>query len=287
MFFLFLSMNYALSIAIALSLVFSHASAQHTSQGKLFIIGGGSRSNDLIKKLVETADLKSKDYVVVLPMASELPVESFQGIAKQIGELIPNKITSFNFSKATVGNKRWVDSLRNARLIYIAGGSQDRFMEVVKNTPVYEAIHAAYKNGSTVAGTSAGAAVMSKVMITGQQLAGDTTYKETFDKLWDKNIEFKDGLGLFDSVIIDQHFLKRSRHNRLISALAAHPDYTCIGIDESTAIIVRGKNIEVSGESQVMTISEPQSLKVNSRGLILMQDLRFGLYADGEKFLIR
>jgi len=287
MFLLFLSMKYALSIAFALSLVFSSASAQQTPKGKLFIIGGGSRSNDLIKKLVETADLKSKDYVVVLPMASELPVESFQGIASQINQVVPNKVTSFNFSKATISNKKWVDSLRNARLIYIAGGSQDRFMDVVRNTLVYEAIHSAYRTGSTIAGTSAGAAVMSKVMITGQQLAGDTTYKETFDKLWVKNIEFKEGLGLVDSVIIDQHFLKRSRHNRLISALAAHPDYTCIGIDESTAIIVRGKEIEVTGESQVMMMSDPKDLKINPKGLIQMQGMRFGLYADGEKFLIR
>lgn len=284
MFFLFLSMKYALSLALAFSLIFSSASAQQTLKGKLFIIGGGSRSNDLIKKLVETADLKGKDYVVVLPMASELPKESFEGIAKQISQVVPNKITSFNFSKATTASKKWVDSLRNAKLIYIVGGSQDRFMDVVRNTPVYEAIHSAYKSGSTVAGTSAGAAVMSKVMITGQQLAGDTTYKETFDKLWDKNIEFKEGLGLVDKVIIDQHFLKRSRHNRLISALAAHPAYTCIGIDESTAIIVRGKNIEVTGESQVMTMSEPKNLKVSPKGLIQLEDLRFGLYTDGQRF---
>ena len=287
MFLLLLSMKYALSLALSLSLIFSSAFAQQTPKGKLFIIGGGSRSKELIKKLVETAELKNKDYIVVLPMASELPVESFQGIAKQIAEAIPNKITSFNFSKATVTNKKWVDSLRNARLIYIAGGSQDRFMDIVRNTPVYDAIHAAYRSGSTVAGTSAGAAVMSKAMITGQQLAGDTTYKETFDKLWDKNIEFKEGLGLIDSVIIDQHFLKRSRHNRLISALAAHPDYMCIGIDESTAIIVRGKNLEVTGESQVMTISEPRGLKINPKGLIEMGDLHFGLYTDGRKFTIR
>lgn len=279
-------MKYALSLVLSFSLLFTSVSAQPIPQGKLFIIGGGSRSNDLIKKLVETADLKSRDYVVVLPMASELPKESFEGIAKQIAHVVPNKITSFNFSRATTGNKKWVDSLRNAKLIYIAGGSQDRFMDVVRNTPVYDAIHRAYKKGSTIAGTSAGAAVMSKVMITGQQLAGDTTYKETFDKLWDKNIEFKEGLGLVDSVIIDQHFLKRSRHNRLISALAARPDFTCIGIDESTAIVVSGKNIEVTGESQVLRISEPEGLKTNDRGLIQMQDLRFGLYADGDSFLL-
>lgn len=252
--------------------------------GKLFIIGGGSRSDELMAKLVETADLKNKDYVVVLPMASEVPQESSEGVSKQLAKLVSNKIRAFNFSRSLTGNKKWLDSVRNARLIYIPGGDQDRFMDVVRNTPLYEAIHAAYQKGSTIAGTSAGAAVMSKVMITGQQLAGDTSYKETFDKLWDKNIEFKEGLGLLDSVIIDQHFLKRSRHNRLISALAAKPHYTCIGIDESTAIIVRGKNIEVTGESQVISISDPEGLRVNAKGLIQMRDLRFGLYTGGEQF---
>lgn len=276
-------MRYPYFLALSLLLFFSSAVAQ-SPKGKLFIIGGGSRSGELIAKLVETADLGSKDYIVVLPMASSVPVESFQGIAKQLAEVVPNKITSFNFSKGTTGDRKWVDSLRKARLIYIAGGDQDRFMDVVRNTPVYEAIHAAYKNGSTVAGTSAGAAVMSKAMITGQQLAGDTTYKETFDKLWDKNIEFKEGLGLLDSVIIDQHFLKRSRHNRLISALAAYPAFVCIGIDEGTAIIVRGKNIEVAGESQVIRMSEPRNLRVNGRGLLQFDDLHFGLYADGDSF---
>lgn len=276
-------MRYPYFLTLSLLLFFSLAVAQ-SPKGKLFIIGGGSRSGELIAKLVETADLESKDYIVVLPMASSVPVESFQGIAKQLAEVVPNKITSFNFSKGTTGDRKWVDSLRKARLIYIAGGDQDRFMDVVRNTPVYEAIHAAYKNGSTVAGTSAGAAVMSKAMITGQQLAGDTTYKETFDKLWDKNIEFKEGLGLLDSVIIDQHFLKRSRHNRLISALAAYPAFTCIGIDESTAIVVRGKNIEVTGESQVIRMSQPRNLRISSRGLLQLDDLHFGLYADGDSF---
>lgn len=276
-------MRYPYFLALSLLLFFSPAVAQ-SPKGKLFIIGGGCRSGELIAKLVETADLESKDYIVVLPMASSVPVESFQGIAKQLAEVVPNKITSFNFSKGTTGDRKWVDSLRKARLIYIAGGDQDRFMDVVRNTPVYEAIHAAYNNGSTVAGTSAGAAVMSKAMITGQQLAGDTTYKETFDKLWDKNIEFKEGLGLLDSVIIDQHFLKRSRHNRLISALAAYPAFTCIGIDESTAIVVRGKNIEVTGESQVIRMSQPRNLRISSRGLLQFDDLHFGLYADGDSF---
>src|SRR4051794_25051208 len=110
-------------------------------------------------------------------------------------------------------------------------------MRVVINTPVYKAIHAAYQNGATIAGTSAGAAVMSRYMITGKELVGDTTSNATFKKLRNKNIEFEEGLGLLQFDIIDQHFIVRSRYNRLLSALARFPAFTCIGIDEATAII--------------------------------------------------
>jgi cyanophycinase len=135
-----------------------------------------------------------------------------------------------------------------------------------------------------VAGTSAGAAVMSKYMITGEQLLGDTAYKATFDQLRFGNVEFQEGLGLLDSVIIDQHFVKRSRYNRLISALAAHPGFDCIGIDEGTAIIVKQKKIRVAGESQVLRIANPLKLKVTKSQHLKMEGLQFSLYTEGDTF---
>ncbi|WP_181305800.1 cyanophycinase [Rufibacter sp. XAAS-G3-1] len=268
-----------------LLLTSSAAWAQPSSpKGNLFIIGGGTRSPALIKEMVETAGLQKKDYIVVLPMASAEPVESYAAIQKQLQAVTKNKITCFNFTPATVLNKKWLDSLRQAKLIFITGGSQDRFMQVVHNSPVYTAIHAAYAGGATIAGTSAGAAVMSKYMITGQQLAGDTTYKETFDKLWDKNIEFKPGLALLDSVIIDQHFIKRSRYARLFSALAAFPSFDCVGIDEGTALVVLPGRMKVVGDSQVIHFSEPKGLQTTPQGLIKVQDMKISIYADGDYF---
>ncbi|RZL28333.1 MAG: cyanophycinase, partial [Pedobacter sp.] len=206
------------------------AQAQNTAKGNLFIIGGGDRSDDLIKQLVKTADFKTNDYIIVLPMASEVPDTGFKYISAQLKKQTNAAIKNFNFAKHDVTDKKWIDSLTGAKLIYILGGDQNRFMKVVLGTPVYAAIHKAYQNGSTVAGTSAGAAVMSKHMITGKQLL-DTVYKETFNKLWDKNVEFAEGLGLLQNTIIDQHFLKRNRYNRLVSSLAAHPEMVCVGID--------------------------------------------------------
>jgi len=273
--------TYTLIFILALS-----AMQLMAQKGSLFIIGGGTRSPELVQSLLKTSALQPKDYIIVLPMATAEPEASFNAIKKQITVFSKNNIGALNFTPAQVNNKNWLDSLRGARLIYIVGGDQSRFMKAVLNTPVYAAIHEAYQNGATIAGTSAGAAVMSKQMITGSQLK-DTVYKETFNKLWTENIEFEEGMGLLDGVIIDQHFLKRSRYNRLISALAAYPKYECIGIDEGTAIIVHQKKVTISGASQVLRISKPKNLKVTSKNLIKLDGLEFHLYTDGDQFLLK
>jgi len=172
--------------------------------------------------LITTAEMKSNDYIVVLPMSSEAPDTAYYYFKADLETVCKNAIVNFNFTEEKVNDKRWLDSLQKAKLVFITGGDQERFMNAVLNTPVYNAIHNAYKNGATIAGTSAGAAVMSKYMITGRELT-DTAYHSTFRKIEDKNIELKQGLGLLANAIVDQHFVARSRYNRLLSALAAHP----------------------------------------------------------------
>lgn len=250
------------------------------ASGSLFIIGGGNRSDSLMAELVKTANLRPNDYIVVLPMASAEPDAGFTLISQQLSKFTRASIRNFDFAKHP-SNNRWVDSLSGARLIYILGGDQNRFMKTVLNTPIYNAIHRAYNQGGTIAGTSAGAAVMSKYMITGRQLR-DTVYKETFDKLWSDNIEFTEGLGLLPEVIIDQHFVKRNRYNRLISALAEKPNYVCIGIDEGTAIIVRGEKATVAGESQVLRFANPKKNKQTANGLLKLQKIDFGIFTSGD-----
>ena len=252
-------------------------------KGKLFIIGGGDRSPALMMSLLETAALKNNDYVVVLPMSSEEPDTAYYYFKADLEILCRNAIVNFNFTKDKVADKRWLDSLEKAKLIFITGGDQERFMNVVLNTPVYNVIQTAYRNGATIAGTSAGAAVMSKYMITGRELT-DTAYHPTFRKVADKNIELKQGLGLIDNAIIDQHFVARSRYNRLLSALAAYPKIACIGIDEATAIIVQRNKIKVSGQSQVIVMKNPDKLTVTKSGLIKFSDIRFSIYTDGDEF---
>jgi cyanophycinase len=218
-------------------------------------------------------------------MSSESPDTSYYYFKTDIETVCSNAIVNFNFTREKVNKKSWLDSLEHAKLVFITGGDQNRFMNTVLNTPVYKAIHKAYANGATIAGTSAGAAVISRSMITGNELT-DTSYHATFSKIQYNNIEIKEGLGLLDSAVIDQHFIVRSRYNRLLSVLARYPFYYCIGIDEATAIIVQGNKVKVTGESQVIVMKKPEQLKITSMGLIKWKDIEFSIYTSGDEFFI-
>lgn len=253
-------------------------------KGNLFIIGGGDRSPQLIEALIATAHLSAKDYIVVLPMATSEPDTSYYYIKAQLEKACNNTIANLNFAKKDTANRVWLDSLQNAKLIFITGGDQSRFMNIVLHSPIQQAIKKAYEDGATVAGTSAGAAVMPRYMITGEHLLGDTTYYSTFKELRNNNIEIKEGLGLLTSAVVDQHFIVRSRYNRLLSALAKYPGLPCIGIDESTAVIVHGNDVKVAGEGQVILFSNPKNLRYTSSGYIKFDDVRMSIFSDGDEF---
>lgn len=278
--------NYFKIIFIFVLFLFSTSIQAQNPKGKLFIIGGGNRSDALMTQLISISDLEKKDFVVVLPMSSEEPDSAYIYFKEQFQKLTPHPIIMMNFDKNTANNKTLTDSLQKAKLIFISGGDQTRFMNVVHNTPIYTAIHKAYQNGSTIAGTSAGAAVMSEKMITGNQKL-EKEYSGTFDNIRYDNLETTEGLGLITNAIIDQHFLKRSRYNRLISAMVEFPNLTGIGIDESTAIIVYNNEIEVAGESEVIVLKNPKGVQKTKNNLISIKGLDMSIYNAGQKFKVK
>jgi cyanophycinase len=159
-------------------------------------------------------------------------------------------------------------------------------MSIIEGTKVKEVLIEAYKNGSMLAGTSAGAAIMSEKMITGNELK-HKEYSETFENIEAENIEIATGLGVVTTIIVDQHFLKRSRHNRLLSAAIEYPHLKSVGIDEATAILVRGgKTAEVVGDNQVLVFENPTASKVVNNGKLGAKDLKISIYTVGESFSI-
>ncbi|MDF1548898.1 MAG: Type 1 glutamine amidotransferase-like domain-containing protein, partial [Bacteroidales bacterium] len=153
------------------------------------------------------------------------------------------------------------------------------------NSPVYDAIHQAFKNGALIAGTSAGAAVMSKKMITGNEIK-HPEYTGNFRTIESNNIEIKEGLGLNRSIIVDQHFVKRMRMNRLIATCLENPMETCIGIDESTAILIEGDKATVYGESQVIVLKHTTAETKIMDGLLGGEKMELNVYLPGDSFKI-
>jgi cyanophycinase len=156
-------------------------------------------------------------------------------------------------------------------------------MSVVNNTPLLDALHEAYNNGAVIAGTSAGAAVMSKKMITGNQKKHPES-ETGFTSMESENVEVIQGLGFLTNVIIDQHFIRRQRLNRLVSVSIENPAELCVGIDESTAIIVEGDEATVTGLHQVVVIKNTAAIKKVKNGLLGTEGLQLSVYLPGQKF---
>jgi cyanophycinase len=254
-------------------------------EGKLFIIGGGVRPDDMIDKMIHESGIDKGGYGVVLPMASIQPDTEIIDTQNDFIKRGCTNVYGLSFKKGEPFPSSWIDSIRHARMIFISGGDQARFMDAIAGTPVQATIHEAFENGSLIAGTSAGAAVMSHKMITGNELKhpGDSA---TFITMEDKNVEIREGLGMLETVIIDQHFIKRKRLNRLVSVCIENPENICAGIDESTALLVEGNTATVYGLNQVVVLHPPSSGAKAEKGLLGIRNIQLDVLLPGESFQI-
>ncbi|MBM3782011.1 MAG: cyanophycinase [Acidobacteria bacterium] len=209
------------------------------SAGPLVVVGGGPTVAAITARTLELAG-GTAARVVVLPQSSALPDAGDTSVKMWLdaGASDARKVLFGDVAAARA-------AIEQATLIWMPGGDQNRFMDAIAPTGLADVIRARHRAGVVVGGTSAGAAILSASMMTGEadlrSLASGST-------------ELKPGLGLWPEVIVDQHFLKRQRHNRLLSAILDHPSLIGVGIDESTAVIVRGRDLEVVGVSAVVVL---------------------------------
>lgn len=277
-----------LTIAFFIVTIFSfHA----YSQGKLFIIGGGDRPTAMLKRLMAEANLNEKGYIVILPMASAEQDSSIYYATKQFTNLGFERIKGYYMKKGEQLGPQQTDSIARASLIYITGGDQARFMDIIAGTSVEQAIHECFHRGNVIAGTSAGAAVMSEKMITGNELKykslPDSIKRPSFETIEAKNVEITKGLGLIKTAIIDQHFIVRKRENRLLSVAVENPGMPCIGIDEATAILVKGSRCEVVGISQVMVIKSNARYNKTANNKLASKKMKLDIYLEGDSFSLK
>jgi cyanophycinase len=255
-------------LCLVLTLSIPQVSATKNGPGPIIAVGGGGTTDAIVAKTLALAG--GKDAVVaVLPQSSESK-DAGDSSVKMWLDAGANKAFKVDFADRAAAKAL----LESASLIWMPGGDQNRFMTVIAGTGLDDVIRARHRAGVAVGGTSAGAAVLSHSMITGDaDLQSLTAGKTTIAP----------GLGLLPDVIVDQHFLRRQRQNRLTSAVLERPDQLGVGIDEATAAIFQNGTIEVLGRSAVVVIDarRAQVEPIAADRPVAARDVRVTILRDG------
>ncbi|MDX2184754.1 MAG: cyanophycinase [Gemmatimonadaceae bacterium] len=210
------------------------------SRGTLYIVGGGPQPDALVREFVELAGGPGKARIIVFAMASESgrtsgeeKAQDFRALGAQARNLWIGRDEAMRDSIAAL--------LDSATGIWFGGGDQVLLTRALLGTRTEQAIHARYAAGAVIGGTSAGAAVMSRVMITGDERRPGGSRPDTtlaWGTIERDNVVVAEGFGLLPDVIVDQHFLRRKRYGRLLALVLERAPHVGAGIDESTALVV-------------------------------------------------
>lgn len=214
--------------------------------GNLIIIGGAEDKEgdkEILKRVAKYIDSENGK-LVIATIATQYPEKSYEKYKNVFTKLGIKNIDKLDISlRENAFDSKNVNLVKNANLLFFTGGDQLRITSMIGGSPIYDAIKSLANKGGLIAGTSAGASVMSDTMIV-QGEDDESPHKCT--------LKMSPGLGLVNNIIIDQHFAQRGRIGRLLTAIAQNPEVLGIGIDEDTAIIVSDKGTaEVIGSGAV------------------------------------
>lgn len=216
----------------------------------LFIIGGAEDrvgKAALLRRFVRISGGR-RSRLVIIPTASSFQDEVVASYSEVFTRFGVESIDVVNpQSRHESHDPRAVALLDQATGIFMSGGSQLRLSQFFPGTPLGDALHRAHARGAVVAGTSAGASIMSEFMIS----MGDEGITPV-----QRASQISAGMGLLKGAIVDQHFAQRSRYGRLLSVVAASPSLLGIGIDEDTAIeVADGSQFTVHGRGGVIVMN--------------------------------
>jgi cyanophycinase len=283
------SRPFRLAILLAASLTgvpaFGPLTAQSASRGSLLIVGGGTQPPALVDEFVKLAGGAGKAHIVVFAMASASGETSGEAKAEQLRKLGATArnvwITREQADLDSVA--RLLDS---ATGIWFGGGDQNRLTKALLGSKVLQAIRARHAAGAVVGGTSAGAAVISTPMITGTELARGRDTTEAWTRVKRGTVEVDSGFSFLTDVIVDQHFLRRKRQNRLLSLVLASPPHLGAGIDEGTAIIVEPSGLwRIMGASSVLIVDARDAQRTSADAAVLgASGVRMHVLTNGATF---
>jgi len=258
-------------------------------QGRLIIIGGGEKKDPERKILKEVARQANGGKLVVVTVATEEPHESWEEYRQIFQELGVKNLEHLDVRiREQAKTEEALQAVEGASVVFFTGGDQLKITSQLGDSKVYQWIEKLYhEEGGTVAGTSAGASVMSETMLT----SGDSNGSHQVSKL----LGMAPGLGLIHDVVVDQHFAERGRLGRLLGAIAQNPRQLGIGIDENTAMIMHDQeSFEVLGAGAVYVLDGSDSSYSNladekdeQEKTMALFDIKLHVLSEGNRFDLR
>ena len=188
-----------------------------------------------------TAAGGAKAKVVIVPSANGNDVSGELAFAQRLRKTGISDLRTFHLPHPSQVTEASLAPLADATAIWFGGGRQWRLCDAYDGTPAIAAFAAVLARGGVIGGSSAGATIQGEFLVRGNPLGNTDMWCEGYDR----------GFGYLPGVAIDQHFLARKRIPDLQNLIAKAPQMIGLGIDESTALVVRGSVAEVVGASKV------------------------------------
>ncbi len=214
----------------------AEAHARGPDKGSLVICGGGILPEELRGKVAELAGGERAKIVVIstASVTADSPeIETY--VAWWRKQSLAELTILHTRSRDEADRENFVEPLQRATGVWFMGGNQAWLIDTYSGTRTEMEMHKLLERGGVIGGTSAGAAVMSKLMIRRGGI----------------QCELGRGFGFLDGAVVDQHFVRRQRTERLLNVIEQHPQLVGLGIDEGTALLVQGRKLSVLGESEV------------------------------------
>jgi cyanophycinase len=257
---------------------------QHGHKGTLIIIGGNERregGESILEEVVRQAKRRDDGHLLLVTAATHEPeglAEEYAVIFKRMG-LTKMEVMDIR-TRDQAQLEANVKKVERSSVIFFTGGDQLRITSQMADTPVYRCMQEIYAKGGVIAGTSAGAAAMPHTMLTSGN--GAMTPRGIQD------LGLAPGLALLPDVVIDTHFSERGRIGRLLGVVAQNPRNIGIGIDEATAIVVKGSHCHVLGVGGVYFLDASRltysSLSDRSQGVMSIHGVTMHLLSQNDEF---
>jgi cyanophycinase len=210
-------------------------------KGTLMIVGGGGAGPEIWKRFIDLSGGPEK-LIVVIPTAMEDPLEKESGEEKALRRFGAKNVKALHTrDPKEADDPKFSEMLTKAGGVWFSGGRQWRFVDAYADTLTEKRFHEVLARGGAIGGSSAGASIQSEYMPRGHPLGNTVMAVEGYEH----------GFGFLPGCAVDQHFFVRKRTADMTGLMKLHPQYLGIGLDEGTAIVVKGSVAEVIGKTKV------------------------------------